>query len=398
MWIQKEGALPCAQSRLRHETPMSATKKRKTTDAAGVDWSTEAKAAGRAAEKRLLMAVSAFTKHLEAGPEHLWASVCADEKFADRLRRAREGGACTEEIDRFLEAMKTSALPSEVDPSTAAASLVLGSFCFTLLPLWVETRGLLFMLDVVEVIYRRGLREECDGKRCWVVESAPTQFDPWLDVLAEHAASLDEASIESVRARAIALRAEAPLAVRWALSSIMRDRAWIDSDVQAALDASAPFPATTLLHAGDLERAAQLVRQRPSNVLEKLAPHALRLVQARGLESAALLGEIARQGIASLDALTRPPTAYDWETTLASWEPLVHAIGLVGGSVGVEALVELLARVKDIKLTKAAALTRGTAMTALLKHPALAQPLVERHATEPWAAVVVAQMRRANST
>ena len=375
---------------------MSATKKRKTTDAAGVDWSTEAKAAGRAAEKRLLVAFSAFSKHLEAGPERLWASVCADEKFADGLRRAREHSACTEEIDRFLEALKRSALPSELDPSTAAASLVLGSFCFTLLPLWVETRGLAFMLDVVEVLYRCGLRCACDGKRCWIVEGAPTQFDAWLDVLAEHAASSNEA--ESLREHALALRAEAPLAVRWALSSIMRDRAWIDSDVQAALDASAPFPATTMLHAGDIERAAQLVRQGPSDVLEKLAPHALRLVQARGLESAALLGEVARQGIASLDGTTHPPTAYDWETTLASWEPLVYAIGLVGGSVGVEALVELLARVKDIKLTKAAALTRGTAMTVLLKHPALAEPLLERHAAEPWAAVVVAQIRRANST
>ena len=377
---------------------MSATKKRKITDAAGVDWSTEAKAAARAAEKRLLVAFSAFRKHLEAGPERLWASVCADEKFADGLRRARERSACTEEIDRFLEALTRPALPSEVDPSTAAASLVLGSFCFTLLPLWVETRGLAFMLDVVEVLYRRGLRCECDGKRCWIVEGAPVQFEAWLGMLAEHAALSDEASIESLRGHAKALRAEAPLAVRWALSSIMRDRAWIDSDVQAALDASAPFPATTLLHAGDLERAAQLVRQGPSDVLEKLAPHALRLVQARGLESAALLGEVARQGLASLGETTHPLSAYDWETTLASWEPLVHAISLVGGSVGVEALVELLARVKDIKLTKAAALTRGTAMTALLKHPALARPLLERHAAEPWAAVVVAQMRRANST
>ena len=52
-------------------------------------------------------------------------------------------------------------------------------------------------------------------------------------------------------------------------------------------------------------------------------------------------------GLVSVPAHTQPRTAYDWGTTLTFWDPLVHAIALVGGAAGVEA------RVKDIKRTKA---------------------------------------------
>jgi hypothetical protein len=368
------------------------------------EWTAEAKRAKRAADKRAALRPARLARSLGASADALWQTVRGDRKFLDRLTRAREDTVCREELDRFLAATASPALPEHLDESVAAATLVMGLFCADLPAFWLKARGIAFMLNVAEVIGRRGLSEKCDGRRCWIVENRPDLRHSafrWVEDLGAYldtGADVEDAR-RTVRTLGAGLRERAPAAVRWALSTIAREPAWIDSDVDEALRAPGPFPLPTLAHAGNLERAAQLLRASPNgrDVEEDLAPLSLDLLARRGAACTELLGEIARQAAAALRDPEVPHDTYSWPVPLGRWEPLLHAICLAGGGVAIEAVVELLSAIGDTHLTKDAARIRGIAVVALWSHAALALPRVERRAAESWTAPILERLRRAAS-